>query len=88
MDIICPRCGEPCDMDELHEAYVRDTDQKIPYSVARKIFFTQGCGMLFMNKPCEKKNSLRTDAVRMLYSIMPDDADGIASELDDFGFTE
>ena len=44
MDIYCPLCGEPWDMDELHE--VEDTD----FDTARKRFRRDGCVVFFRNR--------------------------------------
>ena len=83
MDIYCPRCAEPCDMDELHDA-----DENLTYDQARRIFFDsrRGCGFLFNNKPCEKVESVRAEASSVLAELLGDDVDGIAAMMDDFDY--
>lgn len=78
MDITCPKCSEPCDMDELHEF-------DMSFDAAKNLFFTQGCGVLFNGRPCETVRSLAADASAALFDLMPDDVDGIASMMEDFG---
>ena len=82
MDVYCPRCAEPCDIDEFH--YVDD----MTFDQARTTFFdrSKGCGVLFGGKPCTPDNSLRAEASAALSDILGDDVDGIASMLDDFEY--
>lgn len=80
MDIICPRCGEPWDMDTLHEA------DGITFDRAREIFFTKGCGILFDGPQCPERDTLAAQASGVLYELLGDDIDGIAAMLEDEGF--
>jgi hypothetical protein len=79
MDIICPRCGEPCDAYELHDA-------PGGYDEGRYMFFKYGCGVAFNGKPCEKVESEAATASAVLANVLGDDVDGIASMLEDFGY--
>jgi len=82
VDIICPRCDEPCDMSELHEF------APLSYDEARRIFFdtSQGCGQLFNDRPCERVESLRADVSAAMADLLGDDVDGIAAMMDDFDY--
>ena len=73
-DIYCPRCGEPWDMDELHEADGKDYDE------ARRAFIRDGCGV-FGDK-CEKNGSTIATASRAVMGLSPH-ADDWASDLRD-----
>jgi hypothetical protein len=42
MDIICPVCAEPWDIDSLH-----DNDRELTFAQASRKFRTQGCGAVF-----------------------------------------
>jgi hypothetical protein len=81
MDIYCPRCAEPCDVDELHYA------EPMTYSQARKVYFdrSQGCGVVFNGRPCELVDDIRAELSAMLAGELGDDIDGIAGMMDDFG---
>ena len=78
MDIYCPRCGEPCDMDELHDA-------RQPYNVARRLFFNpaEGCGIVFSDTRCTARRTDMGDKAYLAAQLLGDDVDGIASILDD-----
>jgi len=85
MDIICPRCGEPLELDALH-----DNPEDLPFKQALAVFRdpTRGCGQLFNGRPCEDRHSL--EAARMagaLFDLYGDDVDGVASDLEDLGYT-
>lgn len=81
MDLICPKCSEPWEVDSLHEA-----DFGLSFSNARRLFFTEGCGAVFEGVVCEPTHTLIGDASAVLYDLLGDDVDGIASSLDDFAF--
>jgi len=85
MDIICPRCGEPLELDALH-----DNPEDLPFKQALEVFRNpaRGCGQLFDGRPCEDRYSL--EAARMagaLFDLYGDDVDGVASDLEDLGYT-
>jgi len=92
MDIICPKCGEPIDVYELHEIAWSDADPKstrngyMPYKMAYRLFKTKGCGALGFscNPNKEFQNSERGAMVEALYDLLGDDVDGIAAEIEDF----
>ena len=57
MDIYCHRCAEPWEPDSLHDAV--EDGQAENYDDARRIFFSEGCGVLFSSRPCPKTNHPR-----------------------------
>ena len=81
MDIYCPICGEPWDMDCLHEVPGHD------YAQAWTRFRIEGCPVFGTD------HNMLTDAVSLerasmqaaLQSILGDDVDAIAAELEDLG---
>ncbi len=82
MDLLCPRCGEPWDVYELHEV------EDFTFDQARKRFQAIGCAVFDggTEPTCEKVENLSTLASATLMDLMGDDVDGAASLLDDFGF--
>ena len=79
MDIKCPICGEPWDMDELHELI---PDECEDYHKAVSLFRNKGCEAFGCshNKTPDKQSA---NLSSMLMDVLGDDVDGIASELDD-----
>ena len=47
-DIYCSHCGEPTDMDELHDMRNSNGD-KLPYQIASNHFAKFGCGAFKIN---------------------------------------
>jgi len=82
MDIYCPRCSEPWDIDELHtaveEGYAADYDD------ARRTFYADGCGPLFGGPLCRENRTLKSEASLALADVLGGDIDGVASMLEDF----
>ena len=92
MDIYCPRCGEPWDVDSLHEAYDEDLGMPIPYAVAAKAFPRIGCGaMTGTTTTCAlDPTSPRAMMAKVAMELSPH-ADDWASDMDDaaaLGFFE
>ena len=82
MDVYCPKCSEPWDLDEFHDvADEFDTS----FEAVRKDFQRRGCEALGC-RPCTPDNSLRSEAAVALYEIMGDDIDGCGSMFEDFEF--
>jgi len=79
MDIICPKCSEPMDLDELHY-------MGVPFDEARRIFFEKGCNWLYNGKECAPTygDNEVGEKSAVLYELLGDDIDGIASMLEDF----
>lgn len=79
MDIYCPKCGEPYDQDELHEA-----DQT--YAQSARIFRTEGCGMLLDGVACRPESGAdptRAAILQELADLLGDDVDGYAAMCED-----
>lgn len=79
MDIYCPKCAEPWEVDSLH-----DTPDGLPFDEARQRFYREGCGVFGV--ACEAEPSLRSQAASALYDLLGDDVDGAAAMLDDFEY--
>lgn len=78
MDLICPVCGEPWDMDELHEI------EGVPFARAYAQFRTRGCEV-FDSRHNPEGNSAAASASAALMDLLGDDADGAAALLEDLG---
>lgn len=86
MDIYCTTCGEPWDIESLHDAV--DEGNAEDYQDARMIFFGSGCGTLFNRRPCERPETggpavMRAEVTLALADALGDDIDGIANMLQD-----
>lgn len=83
MDLRCPRCAEPVDNDEIHEAV--PTVGYEDYTEALRAFQSEGCVALFGGAaPCERaEGGLYASA---LYDLLGDDADGAAAMMEDFEY--
>jgi hypothetical protein len=87
MDIYCPRCGEPWDMDELHfEAEDRAArgDKDATYESVARDFRRRGCAALG-GQCSDSPNTDRAEAASILYDMLGDDLDGAAALLEDMG---
>ena len=83
MDINCPRCAEPVEIDYLHD--VADDDDTTFAEVLRA-FQSEGCSALHSvcNPRATDRDRARASAAAMLYDLLGDDIDGAASMLEDF----
>lgn len=81
MDIRCPKCGEPWDLDSLHDAV--EDGQATDYRDAQAKFRREGCGLWGVN--CERDDRAAT-IVGALMDLAGDDFDGFASDLEDAEF--
>lgn len=86
-DIYCPKCGEPWDLDSLHEE-AGDSDRT--FSDVYSDFRKRGCDALagaFGYTDCaqQARNSYRAQASAALMDVLGDDVDGVAAMLDDLG---
>lgn len=82
MDVYCPVCSEPWDVDEFHD--VAD-ELDSTFDAVRKDFRRRGCAALGQ-RPCVPDDSLRSLASATLMDVLGDDIDGVASMLDDFEY--
>jgi len=84
MDIYCPKCGEPWDLDSIHE--IADQDE-CSFDQARVRFRREGCVALGTSHSDDTDSGgLRALASGALMDLMGDDMDGVASMLDDFDY--
>jgi hypothetical protein len=76
MNIYCPVCGEPWDMDMLHAVTNRSCE------AARRRFHTEGCALFdtHHNCPGDPETAARSS---VLFDLLGDDVDAIAAEMDD-----
>lgn len=80
MDIYCPNCGEPWELDTFHDvAEERGTSWEEAISRFRR----DGCVATGWCKPCEPRRTMRGEAMAILGDLLGDDIDGLASMLDD-----
>ena len=82
MDIICPICAEPFDMDELH-----DNEEGLSFKEAYKRFRTEGCGEIFgtsCRPPEDEVGKERAAVASALSDLLGDDADGFAAMMEDY----
>lgn len=79
MDIRCVVCGEPWDIDELHDV------RGLSFEQARQSFSRFGCEV-FNTSHNPEGDEDAADFSAALFDILGDDIDAIASELEDFGF--
>lgn len=77
MDIYCTTCGEPWDIDNLHELEDLDFDS------ALQRFVADGCRLFDAshNNPGDHDTAEKSAALFMLFG---DDVDGVAAFMEDF----
>ena len=81
-DIYCVRCGEPVELDYLHDVAA---EQDTTFAKVLAAFQTKGCVALG-GPQCERRSSLRTEAMAAMFDILGDDVDGAASMMDDLDY--
>lgn len=97
MDIYCARCGEPWDIDSLHEEVnARQEFGEATFAQVRDEFYSRGCVALvtaFGSLTCERSGPVTADgrlspamAMSVLVDIMGDDIDGVAAMMEDYGY--
>lgn len=80
MDIYCPKCAEPVEIDYLHD--VAD-DNGTTFTVELHRFQSDGCKAI--GARCNPvKDRGRASAAAALYDLLGDDIDGAAAMLEDF----
>jgi len=91
MDIICPNCCEPWEIDTLHE-YAQEAAEMFPklgvtFETVRARFMSQGCGSAFdgWKVTCEPVTKGLGLSFYALGELFGDDVDGYAVFCDDFG---
>lgn len=81
MDIICPKCGEPWEIDTLHD-YADEVGST--YREISRQFRTKGCGEAFPTWGIACHADERSEIRTALADILGDDIDGYASLCEDF----
>ncbi len=82
MDIYCPKCGEPCDIYELHDV------EGMSYAQASAKFRRDGCEV-FGSKHADyyaPSQNVRASMAEAVYGVLGEDLDGAASMLEDFEY--
>jgi len=85
-DIRCTKCGEPWDIDTLHEMgdWVGET---LTFAQARERFYREGC-RAFRTVHNVEIDTTRASAEAVLVDLLGDDVDGVAAMLEDFEWIE
>jgi hypothetical protein len=88
MDIYCGRCGEPWDIESLHEEsdYRRSEGEPVTVARVRADFAARGCVAFSFatDTECElDTGNVRAMASGALMDLLGDDIDGVAALLDD-----
>ena len=81
MDIHCPKCGEPWDHDELHDA-----PDGMDYKTASREFRKRGCEALGGVCSETTRNPGYADMAQTVYALMGEDMDGAASMMEEYRF--
>lgn len=79
MDIYCPLCAEPVEIDYLHD--VAD-ERDMTFAEVRDEFQSEGCVALLSKCNPSTFGSDRGRIAAALYDILGDDIDGAAAMLD------
>lgn len=88
MDIYCPKCGEPIEIDALHERAEELTiegDRDWSFEDVRKAFYSTGCEALGMTHNAQPR-AFAASASAALMEMLGDDIDGVGSMLGDFEY--
>lgn len=91
MDIHCPTCAEPYEIDYLHDVAsgLGTTDAPATFASVYADFRRRGCLALGERHgtvlPMDDEARYRADARSMLADLLGDDVDGYASDVEDFG---
>lgn len=79
MDIYCPKCSEPWEIDTLHD--VAD-EQGSSFGEVREDFYRRGCAAIGTRcNPATVGDA--SPAIAAAYDLLGDDVDGAASMLED-----
>lgn len=83
MDIKCPKCAEPWEIDTIHD-YVDECGSD--FNTQYKLFRTKGCGVAFSEwgVTCAPVDSDQTYILGEMADLFGDDVDGYASLIEDF----
>jgi len=82
MDIKCHKCGEPWDMDSLHEMG-EWIGEELSFNQARRRFYADGCTAFGTGHGT--MDYANGSIVAELADLLGDDIDGFAAMLEDLG---
>jgi hypothetical protein len=94
MDIRCPKCGEPWDMDTLHDevearngalAAIFRRPYEVEYNEVSADFRARGCPAL-TSYAATCSQATASPGIGILYDLLGDDLDGAAAMLDDLEY--
>ena len=81
MDIYCPKCGEPVEIDYLHDVAA---DHDSTFNEVREAFYMDGCKAL--DARCNPNPNKRLASISAaLMDLLGDDVDGLAADMEDLG---
>lgn len=83
MDILCPKCSEPWEIDCLHDLV--EEEKYSSFDQAFKKFRKVGCAALDSKCYNHQVSDLRLQQIQIIYDLMGDDVDGCASSFEDLG---
>jgi hypothetical protein len=79
MDIYCPKCGEPVELDYLHDVAA---DLELTFDDVYQDFAVRGC--LTLGGRCnDDADHERAEAAQILFDALGDDCDAIAALMED-----
>jgi len=83
MDINCPRCAEPVEIEYLHD--VAD-DDGTTFTAVLHAFQADGCSAIHArcNPRVTDRDRARAAGAALMYELLGDDIDGAAAMLEDF----
>ena len=82
MDILCPKCGEPWEIDSIHDRVDElnaDGDPAPGFRSVYRDFVRRGCWAL--GKPCGDGKA--SPGIALCYELNGDDVDGAAASFED-----
>lgn len=82
MDLYCTKCGEPWELDSLHDLVEEGRAES--FTRARVLFQNQGCEAFGCTHNSERDSEVAL-ASSLMFDMLGDDVDGIAAMMEDFG---
>ena len=83
MDIYCGNCGEPWDIDTLHDV---SEYQGISFAEISGNFRVAGCRALDATCNAETVGSVRATVAGAMLDLLGDDIDGVAAMMEDYSY--
>ena len=85
MDIMCPKCAEPIEIDYLHD--IAD-DDGVTFGEVLAGFQSDGCSAI--HAPCNPRatdrDRARASGAALMYELLGDDIDGAAAMFEDLEY--